>query len=96
MSQISGNTAGLGHLQRKRLKKIALSRVRGDILVSQEFARSLCNLSFEIGRQIGVLIGRNGYVRHVMVGDRHSIMVPQLEHHPQNCDAPFALHSILP
>ncbi|MFP8881572.1 MAG: GTPase HflX [Myxococcota bacterium] len=44
--------------------------------MSHEFARLLTELSFEIGRQIGVLIDRRGDVSHVMCGDAKSIELP--------------------
>lgn len=44
-----------------------------------DIARILTELSMEIGRQIGVLINRMGYVTHVMVGDQRSIEIPYLD-----------------
>ena len=79
MTLLSGNTNGLKTYQLKQLKKLALRRIQGDVVVSQDFARALCALAFEIGRQIGVLVNRSGHVRYVLVGDKHSIMIPQLE-----------------
>ncbi len=55
-----------------------MRRIKEDVLVSQNFARSLCSLSFAIGRQIGALINRKGNVSHLIVGDRHGIMIPEL------------------
>ncbi len=45
-------------------------------MVSHDFARQLTALSFEIGRQIGVLVDRRGDVTHVMCGDAKSIELP--------------------
>ncbi|MGE3536541.1 MAG: GTPase HflX [Candidatus Tectimicrobiota bacterium] len=47
-------------------------------IVTQELARSLCELSLELGRQVGVLIDRKGVIAHVMVGDARSIFLPDL------------------
>ncbi|MBI3394649.1 MAG: GTPase HflX, partial [Spirochaetia bacterium] len=47
--------------------------------MSQELARPLCELSFELGRQIGVLIDRLGHVRHVILGDASRIFIPDLD-----------------
>jgi GTP-binding protein HflX len=44
--------------------------------VTQELARFLTELTHEIGRQVGVLVDRRGAVTHVMVGDAHSISLP--------------------
>ena len=47
-----------------------------DRLVTQELARHLTEISHEIRRQVGVLLDRRGLVQHVMVGDAHSIALP--------------------
>ena len=60
------------------MKKIASSRIREDVIISLELARSLCELSFEINRQIGILIKRNGHISHLFVGNHHSVYIPDL------------------
>ena len=47
-----------------------------DRLLTQELARELAAISQEIRRQVGVLVERRGAVQHVMVGDAHSIELP--------------------
>ena len=47
-----------------------------DRLLTQELARQLTEISLEIRRQVGVLVDRRGEVQHVMVGDAHSIALP--------------------
>ena len=47
-----------------------------DRLITQELARRLTEISHEIRRQVGVLLDRRGLVQHVMVGDAHSIALP--------------------
>ncbi len=41
-------------------------------------ARTLAELSFEVNRQIGLLIHRSGQVEQVLVGDFKGILIPQL------------------
>ena len=79
ITQVSGNISGLKALQLKQLKKISQRRIREDSLVSQDFARALCSLSFAIRRQIGALIKRSGHIYALVVGNTHSIMLPELE-----------------
>ena len=43
-------------------------------------ARALCQLSFDLNRQIGLLLQRSGKVEAVIVGDFRGIMIPQLSH----------------
>jgi GTP-binding protein HflX len=47
-------------------------------VVTQELARHLTELSRETGRQIGVLITRDGVIRHVIVGDASQLMLPDI------------------
>nr|WP_085989232.1 GTPase HflX [Leptospira noguchii] len=79
MSKLSGNFNGLKSNQIQRLKKISEKRIREDVIINQELARNICELSLEIGKQIGVLIDRSGYVTHVLVGSDNSIEIPFLD-----------------
>ncbi|MCE9600352.1 MAG: GTPase HflX [Spirochaetia bacterium] len=78
MPQITGNTSDLKPNQLHRLKNLSLRRIRENAPVSQEFARSLCELSQELSRQLGVLIDRQGHIRNVLVGDAGRIFIPEL------------------
>ena len=46
--------------------------------MSPELARHLCHVSRQIGRQVGVFLGRDGSVRQVMVGDANSVDLPDV------------------
>jgi GTP-binding protein HflX len=47
-------------------------------VVSPELARHLTELSRELNRQVGVLLSRDGTVRNVIVGDAHSLTLPDI------------------
>ncbi len=47
-------------------------------MISPELARTLCELSWEIKRQLAVLVDRGGNVRYAVVGDPFSIYIPDL------------------
>ncbi len=49
-----------------------------DRIISPEMARTLCQMSFELNRQIGVLVHRSGKVENVIVGSHGQIMIPHL------------------
>jgi GTPase len=49
-----------------------------DEVVSPDKAKTLMQLSKEIGRQIGILVNRRGVVEAVIVGDRERIEIPSL------------------
>jgi GTP-binding protein HflX len=60
----------------KRLEKMYQRRISPHQIVTPEFARQLTELSHEIGRQVGVLVDRKGYVEHVIVGDATRLVLP--------------------
>jgi GTPase len=47
-------------------------------VVSPELARHLTETSRRLNRQVGVLLGRDGNVRNVIVGDAHSLTLPDI------------------
>lgn len=79
ISNIDGNLQGLKPNQIRRLEKLYQRRIPPRQIVTQEFARQLSEVSHEIRRQIGVLVNRNGYVEHVIVGNARSIVLPDLK-----------------
>lgn len=74
--QVFGDTHGLKASQTRRLERLFRRRVPADRLITHELARQLAEISHEIRRQVGVLLDRRGLVQHVMVGDAHSIALP--------------------
>src|SRR5215471_14324820 len=79
ISNIDGNLQGLKQNHIHRLEKLFKRRIPPRQIVTQEFARQLSEASHEIRRQVGVLVNRNGYVEHVIVGNAHSIVLPDLK-----------------
>jgi GTPase len=63
----------------RRIEKLYDRRISPRQIVTQEFARSLTELSHETRRQIGVLIDRKGYIEYVVVGDARRIELPDLK-----------------
>jgi GTPase len=57
---------------------LADRRVPADLIIGADMARTLCQLSFELNRQIGVLVHRSGKVESVIVGTFSGIMIPPL------------------
>ncbi|TAN43830.1 MAG: GTPase HflX [Nitrospirae bacterium] len=82
MASVYGNTAGLKKSQLSSLEKIYRRKVQPDKLITPELARYLTSLSFDLGRQIGVILSRRGSVTHVILGDANSVFIPALEDYP--------------
>ena len=60
----------------RRIERLSSRRVAPEQIVSPELARQLSEISFETGRQIGVLINRKGQIEYVMVGSAKQIEMP--------------------
>jgi hypothetical protein len=67
--EVSGNITGLKPSEIKSLEKLYRRRVPPSEAVSYELATTLAELSFEIHRQVGVMVDRRGAIEHVVVGD---------------------------
>jgi GTP-binding protein HflX len=76
--EIHGDTSGLSPSHRKALERIYRRRVPADQLVSNELARSLCEVSHALRRQVGALVQRSGQVEYVVVGDSARLMLPDV------------------
>ncbi|MCE2392168.1 MAG: GTPase HflX [Proteobacteria bacterium] len=79
MSELYGQTYGLKASQVRRLQNLYKRKLPRRALVSQDFARQLCELSFDTGRQVGALIARTGRVEYVAVGDAFGIELPDFK-----------------
>jgi len=76
--RLTGNTNGLKASPLRRLSRLANRRSRSDAAIAPELARALTEISHEIQRQVGILVDRTGHIRVVMVGDAHSVFVPDV------------------
>ncbi|MEW6740952.1 MAG: GTPase HflX [Nitrospirota bacterium] len=82
MASIYGNTSGLKKGLLYALEKVYRRKVPADKLITQELARYLTELSFEIGKQIGILVDRSGSITHVIVGNAKGVFIPDLDDYP--------------
>jgi GTP-binding protein HflX len=79
ISELHGKTYGLKADQLRRLRNLYRRRVPRNQLVSQDFARALCEISFDTGRQVGTLVDRSGRVQYVAVGDAFQVEMPDFK-----------------
>jgi GTP-binding protein HflX len=78
IQQIDGNILGIKQSQRSALERTFRRRVLPQQAVSPELAKHLCTLSRELGRQVGVLLSRDGIVRNVILGDATRLELPDI------------------
>lgn len=71
--------SGLRSGQLKQIEQLYRRKIPADRIITHELARYLTELSRDINRQIGILIGRSGEIHYVIVGDHKQIMIPDLD-----------------
>jgi GTP-binding protein HflX len=77
-TEVFGNVSGLPPSQLRLLERVQRRRVPPGEVVSTELMTFLCEVSREIGRQVGVLIDRRGQIDEVIVGDASKITLPDV------------------
>jgi GTPase len=78
MKKIYGNISGLKSNQIKRLENLYRRKAPPETIATFEMTREISLLSWEIRRQIALLIDRLGKVIFVIVGDQQKIVIPDL------------------
>jgi GTP-binding protein HflX len=63
--------------QLKALNRLGSRNISRDDIISPEAARTMAELSFEMNRQIGLLINRSGKIEQVIIGDYHGLFIPR-------------------
>lgn len=76
--RVGGNTQGLAAQPLRRLERLAQRRCPAEVVVNPELARTMTELANDVQRQVGVLIDRRGYIRHVVIGDARAVFLPDL------------------
>lgn len=76
---ISGNLSGLKASQHKELERLSKRRTHTERVITPELARALTEVSYDIQRQVGLLLDRRGYVTGVVVGDARSLFLPEFD-----------------
>ncbi len=77
-TEVYGKTSGLPASAHKALERLYRRRVPSSELTNAELTRALAAVSFETGRQVGVLIHRSGQIDYVVVGDARKLDLPDI------------------
>jgi GTPase len=78
IKKVHGNVAGLKSSIRQRIEKLYRRKVTHRQVISPDLARDLARLSLDCGRQIGLLLARDGTVETVLVGGPRALFIPDL------------------
>lgn len=76
--EIYGNIAGLKPSIIRSLEKLYRRKVPPQSIITPELAQELAHLSYQINRQVGLLINRKGDIDFVIVGSYNRIEIPEL------------------
>ncbi len=76
---IFGNTSGLKPSELKRLERLYRRKVPSASIITPELAREIAQISWDLNRQIGLLLNRKGEVAYVIVGTFNRIEIPELK-----------------
>jgi GTP-binding protein HflX len=79
LSAVFGSLRDLKPSQRARVERLGSKRIAADCVLTHDLCRRMTELSWETGRQLGVLIDRRGAVRKALVGDARSLTIPTLD-----------------
>lgn len=77
-AKVRGCTSGLKPSQLKKLQRLAQRRYPNQGGLSREQVWELAGLTQETGRQLGILIDRQGRPEMVIVGESSQIVIPEL------------------
>ena len=77
MTPIFGDTSSLKASHQRQLQRLGDRTVAADVVVSQALARDMLELSHELNRRVGLFIDRRGRVVQVILGDAHSMHLPE-------------------
>lgn len=64
------------------MQHIYRRRIPANLLITPELGRYLTELAGEIGRQLGIIVNRQGFVVCAIVGDEKEIVIPVLSDYP--------------
>lgn len=78
MKAIFGDTKQLRASERTALEKLATKRTNPREIIDTELAKRASRLCAVLGVQLGLLIGRDGRVAHVVLGAKEKIYLPDL------------------
>ncbi|HET6584988.1 MAG TPA: GTPase HflX [Nannocystaceae bacterium] len=76
---IFGDTANLKVSHVKSLGRLGQRHVPADRVVSSALARDVVDLAHELNRRIGLFVDRRGRVVRVILGDTHSLQLPEFD-----------------
>ena len=73
-----GNAQGLNAREVEAIKALGLLKVPQNLLITQELAHRMTAISDMLHRKVGVILGRNGHVECIVLGDANRAYLPDI------------------
>ncbi len=73
-----GNAQGLNAREIEALKSLGLMKCPQNLLVTRELAHKMTSISDMLHRKVGVILGRNGHVECIVLGDAEKAYLPDI------------------
>lgn len=86
MKKLFGNLKGLKSDQIRKFENLYRRRIPPEFIVTSGVSLDLSRLSAETGRQIGLMINRQGKIIHVIIGNNQGIMIPDISDYRISAD----------
>lgn len=77
MAKIHGDTSSLKPSHVRLLQRLGERTVLADLVVGPALARDMLEVALELNRRVGVFLDRRGRVTTVILGDAHSMQLPE-------------------
>lgn len=78
MKAVHGDILSLKPSQKSALEKLYHRRIPAEEVLNYDTAKHIAKIVAELGRQVALLVGRDGYVTHVVVGTKDRTYLPDL------------------
>ncbi|MDO4565105.1 MAG: GTPase HflX [Clostridia bacterium] len=76
--KINGNVSGIKNSLLERIEDLYSLEQSNSVFLSEELCRELSQLTELIGREISLLIARNGQIADVSIGDASTVAMPEI------------------
>ena len=79
MTRVHGDTANLKASHVRQLQRLGQRSFAPDLVIAPALARDVLDIAHELNRRVGLFVDRRGRVTSVILGDAHSLSLPEFE-----------------
>ncbi len=76
--RITGNINGLNKTILQEINNLYNDQIQEDVIIEEELAKKLANLTARIGREIAVYVNRRGQILAIGIGDDHTVALEEI------------------